>query len=250
VTISRQDELLLNAYLDGELEAIDAGRFEQRLGAERELAASVEAGRALRAALRSGLADDVPSPSLRPRILASIAPARPRAGASWRALAASFLMGAVLAGGLGVAVLQDRADDTLIDAVVSNHMRALMAPQPIDIPSSDHHTVKPWFNGKVPFAPAVPDLGAQGFPLVGGRLDVIGLQPATTIVYAYGKHLISVTAMPSAEAAAASITSKVERGYLALSWSEGGVAYWAVSDAAPQELERFVKLFRAEAARS
>jgi anti-sigma factor RsiW len=248
VTISRQDELLLNAYLDGELDAMEADSFERRLASEPGLAAGIEARRTLRAALRAGLADDVPSPDLRRRILASLAPAAPRASASWRALAASFVMGAVLAGSLSLATLPHRGDEAVADAVVSNHIRALMAPQPIDFPSTEHHTVKPWFNGKVPFAPAVPDLSARDFPLMGARLDVVALKPAATLVYAYGKHLISVTAMPSAEGAEPSVASKVERGYLAISWTEGGVTYWAVSDAAPQELERFVKLFRAEAA--
>jgi anti-sigma factor RsiW len=243
VSISRQDELLLNAYVDGELDALEAGRFEQRIAAEPELAAGVDVRHALRAAIRSDLAEDVPSPQLRRRILALLAPMRPRAPTSWQGLAASFLMGAVLAGGLTLAVLQNSVDNTVADMVVSNHIRALMAPQPIDIASSDHHTVKPWFNGKVPFAPAVPNLAAQGFPLVGGRIDIVTLKPAATLVYAYGKHFISVTAMPGTEGVAPSLTREVERGYRALSWSQGGVTYWAVSDAAPGELERFVKLF-------
>lgn len=243
MSISRQDELLLNAYLDGELDAMDAGRFEQRIAAEPELAAGVDERHALRAAIRSDLADDVPSSDLRRRILADLAPAPPRTRGPWRELAASFLMGAVLAGGLTFAALQNSVDNTVADAVVSNHIRALMAPQPIDIASSDHHTVKPWFNGKVPFAPAVPDLAAQGFPLVGGRIDIVALKPAATLVYAHGKHLISVTAFPRSEGVAPSLTRAVERGYRALSWSQRGVTYWAVSDAAPGELEKFVKLF-------
>jgi anti-sigma factor RsiW len=65
-----------------------------------------------------------------------------------------------------------------------------MVPMPTDVPSSDHHTVKPWFNGKLAFAPVVPDLGSQGYPLVGARVDVVGLEPAATLVYSRGKHLI------------------------------------------------------------
>jgi anti-sigma factor RsiW len=216
VSISRQDELLLNAYLDGELDAMDAGRFEQRIAAEPELAAGVDERHALRAAIRSDLADDVPSSDLRRRILADLAPAPPRTRGPWRELAASFLMGAVLAGGLTFAALQNSVDNTVADAVVSNHIRALMAPQP---------------------------LAAQGFPLVGGRIDIVALKPAATLVYAHGKHLISVTAFPRSEGVAPSLTRAVERGYRALSWSQRGVTYWAVSDAAPGELEKFVKLF-------
>ena len=247
MTIWRQDELLLNAYLDGELDAIEAVQFETRLATEPALAAGIEARRSLKAALRTGLDEDVPSPALRRRILAQLSLHRPRHTQSWQSLAASFLLGTIIAGALSLAVMQNEAGDQIADAVVSNHIRALMAPQPTDIPSSDHHTVKPWFNGKVAFAPVVPELGPEGFSLVGARLDVVALKPVATIVYSYGKHLISLTQMPSESAVAQPVTRKVERGYLILWWSEGGIEYWAVSDAAHEELERFVGLFQAAA---
>ena len=247
MTIWRQDELLLNAYLDGELDAIEAVQFETRLATEPALAAGIEARRSLKAALRTGLDEDVPSPALRRRILAQLSLHRPRHTQSWQSLAASFLLGTIFAGALSLAVMQNEAGDQIADAVVSNHIRALMAPQPTDIPSSDHHTVKPWFNGNVAFAPVVPELGPEGFSLVGARLDVVALKPVATIVYSYGKHLISLTQMPSESAVAQPVTRKVERGYLMLWWSEGGIEYWAVSDAAHEELERFVGLFQAAA---
>ena len=247
MTIWRQDELLLNAYLDGELDAIEAVQFETRLATEPALAAGIEARRSLKAALRTGLDEDVPSPALRRRILAQLSLHRPRHTQSWQSLAASFLLGTIIAGALSLAVMQNEAGDQIADAVVSNHIRALMAPPPTDIPSTDHHTVKPWFNGKVAFAPVVPELGPEGFSLVGARLDVVALKPVATIVYSYGKHLISLTQMPSESAVAQPVTRKVERGYLMLWWSEGGIEYWAVSDAAHEELERFVGLFQAAA---
>jgi len=247
MTIWRQDELLLNAYLDGELDAIEAVQFETRLATEPALAAGIEARRSLKAALRTGLDEDVPSPALRRRILAQLSLHRPRGTQSWQSLAASFLLGTIIAGALSLAVMQNEAGDQIADAMVSNHIRALMAPQPTDIPSSDHHTVKPWFNGKVAFAPVVPELGPEGFSLVGARLDVVALKPVATIVYSYGKHLISLTQMPSESAVAQPVTRKVERGYLMLWWSERGIEYWAVSDAAHEELERFVGLFQAAA---
>ena len=182
MTIWRQDELLLNAYLDGELDAIEAVQFETRLATEPALAAGIEARRSLKAALRTGLDEDVPSPALRRRILAQLSLHRPRHTQSWQSLAASFLLGTIIAGALSLAVMQNEAGDQIADAVVSNHIRALMAPQPTDIPSSDHHTVKPWFNGKVGFAPVVPELGPEGFSLVGARLDVVALKPVATIV--------------------------------------------------------------------
>ncbi|MFZ2017959.1 MAG: anti-sigma factor [Methyloceanibacter sp.] len=248
MNLSKGDELLVNAYLDGELPPIEATRFEQRLASEPALAAEIEAYRLLRAALRSDLDDDQPSRDLRSRIESQLNLTAPRKHLSWGSLAASFLAGAVLAGGLTFGALNHQTGDDLASEVVSAHIRGLMAPAPADVASSDHHTVKPWFNGKLAFAPVVPDLGAQGYPLLGGRIDVIGLEPAASLVYSRGKHLISVTELPTSKARPWATVSFSERGYLAVSWSDGGVTYFAVSDAAGEEFENFVKLFKAAAA--
>jgi anti-sigma factor RsiW len=250
MTVALQDELLLNAYLDGELDPIEATRFEQRLAADAKLNAQVEKLRALRVALRSDLAEDVPSVELRRSITAKLRlPPRPDAN-SWRALAASFMIGALLAGVASLGALNYRTGDDVAEEIVSAHIRALMAPQPMDVASSDHHTVKPWFNGKLAFAPTVVDLSAKGFPLVGARIDVVRVAPVASLVYSHGKHLISLTEMPNTRGAPAPVTSHSEQGYLALSWSDGGVTYWAVSDAASDELENFAALFRAATAGS
>ncbi len=249
MSLSREDELLLNAYLDGELSPLEADRFEQRLASEPALAAEIEAFRLLGAALRTDSGEDMPPRDLRDRIEARLGVGRLGSGRgrAWGSLAASFLAGAVLAGTLTFGALKQQSGDQLASDVVSAHIRGLMAPAPVDVASSDHHTVKPWFNGKLGFAPVVPDLGAEGYPLLGGRIDVIGLEPAASLIYSRGKHLITVTELPEGRALLAS-SSESERGYLVLSWSEGGVSYFAVSDAAPDELANFVKLFQAAAA--
>jgi anti-sigma factor RsiW len=248
MTLSKNDELLLNAYLDGELDPLEASRFEARLASEPALATEIEAYRLLRAALRSDLAEDVPSPDLRRRITSSLNRRAPRRNPAWGALAASFVAGAVLAGSMTFGVLHRQAGDQVASEVVSAHIRSLMAPAPTDVPSSDHHTVKPWFNGKLAFAPVVPDLGSKGYPLVGARVDVVGLEPAATLVYSRGKHLISLTQMPAGKEPVEPARSYEERGFIARSWTQGGVTYFAVSDAAAEELEAFVKLFKAETA--
>lgn len=249
--VSEQDELVLNAYLDNELGPIEAARFEQRLAKEPELAVEVDARRALRDCLRSGLAEDVPSNDLHRRIMAGVGSAevhkaRPWAR-SWSSLAASFLVGALLGGGMIFGALNYQGQQDVASQVVSAHIRALMSPQSFDVASSDRHTVKPWFAGKLPFAPKVVDLSTQGFPLVGGRIDVIGLEPAASLVYSNGKHLISVMEMPNARAAGTPLSQHVEHGYQALTWSDGKVTYWVVSDAAAEELKTFVSLFQAAA---
>jgi anti-sigma factor RsiW len=129
------------------------------------------------------------------------------------------------------------------ELLVASHVRALMASQPIDVASSDRHTVKPWFNGKLPQSPRVVDLTAQGFSLVGGRIDVIGLTPAPTLVYRVRQHVISLTALPASRRGDAPF--RPIDGYNVVEWSDGPLAYWAVSDVAAPDLENFAKAFRA-----
>ena len=128
------------------------------------------------------------------------------------------------------------------ELLVASHMRALMAAQAVDVASSDRHTVKPWFNGKLPRSPRVVDLAAQGFPLVGGRIDVIGLTPVATLVYRARLHVISLTALASHRAG---LPPHPIDGYNLVEWTDGELAYWAVSDLAAPELENFAKAFRA-----
>ena len=127
--------------------------------------------------------------------------------------------------------------------VLDSHLRSLMPGHLTDVESTDRHTVKPWFNGKLPQSPRVVDLAAQDFTLVGGRIDVIGLMPAPTLVYRRRLHLISLTALPVAQAAAA--PRRAIDGYNVVEWTEADHAYWAVSDLARPELEEFAAAFRA-----
>src|SRR6185295_2673554 len=131
-------------------------------------------------------------------------------------------------------------DDRLAGEIVDGHMRSLMAAQPTDVASSDRHTVKPWFAGRVPQAPRVIDLTQDGFPLIGGRIDVIGGTPVPTLVYRHRQHLISLSALPGAGAPA----PRAVKGYNLVGWSADGVAYWAVSDLGAGDLEKFARLFR------
>ena len=117
-----------------------------------------------------------------------------------------------------------------------------MAPQPIDVASSDRHTVKPWFNGRIAQAPRVVDLARDGFALVGGRIDVIGSAPVATLVYRKRQHLISLSAVPVDGRAGARRTIN---GYNLVGWNESGMTYWAVSDLGAGEVDAFVNAFRA-----
>jgi anti-sigma factor RsiW len=244
VTTTQDDRLLLNAYIDGELDPAHALEFERRLADNPALADERTRIEALRGAMRERLPREAASPELRRRVAAL---ARPRpfaadwgARRSWGAMAASIAVAfAVGSAATYVAIGPGGGEPELL---VASHMRALMASQPIDVASSDRHTVKPWFNGKLPQSPRVVDLAAQGFSLVGGRIDVIGLTPAPTLVYRVRQHVISLTALPASRRAGA---IRPVDGYNVVEWTDGPLAYWAVSDVAASELENFAKAFRA-----
>ncbi len=245
MTTTENDQLLLNAYIDGELDPAHVLEFEQRLTADPALAEERRCIEALRSAMRERLPRLTASPALRRRVAALVQPRsfaggwRPR----WVALAASVAL-AFAGGSIATRLaLGPAGGEPLPELLVASHMRALMATQAVDVASSDRHTVKPWFNGKLPESPRVVNLAAQGFPLVGGRIDVIGLTPAPTLVYRARLHVISVTALPASGRAGAQ--PRPINGYNIVTWTDGPFAYWAVSDLAASELESFAKAFRA-----
>ncbi|MBO0751980.1 MAG: anti-sigma factor, partial [Bradyrhizobiaceae bacterium] len=184
------------------------------------------------------------SAALRSRVAALARPRHHRFDwrAGWAAVAASAVI-AFTGGSIATWLALGPAGDGLPEFVVASHMRGLMASQTVDVASSDRHTVKPWFNGKLPESPRVVNLAAQGFTLVGGRIDVIGLTPAPTLVYRVRLHLISVTALPPRDRRTA--PPHAINGYNIVEWTDGGVVYWAVSDVAAPELEAFARAFRA-----
>jgi anti-sigma factor RsiW len=241
-------KLLVHAYVDGELDPAHALEVERMLAADPALAAERERVEALRGAIRERLPREQ---ALARRVATVIGmpsavaqpPSRLAARPSWRALAASVMVAAVVASGATWFVGQGRGPDATADMVVASHMRALMAPASIDVASSDRHTVKPWFNGRIAEAPRVVDLAAEGFPLVGGRVDVIGRAPVATLVYRHRQHLISLSAVAGGRALPSGRAQIA--GYNVVSWSDDGVAYWVVSDLALGDLETFAKAFRA-----
>jgi len=243
--MTEDDRLLLNAYIDGELDPAHVLEFERRLAEDRALADERGRIEALRGAIQDRLPRATASPALRRRV-AALAPPQPfaiKGPAGWAAMAASAAI-AFAAGSIATFVaIGPGGREPTPELLVASHVRALMASQPVDVASSDRHTVKPWFNGKLPQSPRVVDLAAQGFPLVGGRIDVIGLTPGPTLVYRARLHVISVTSLPKSRRAGAP-TRPID-GYNMVEWTDGPLAYWAVSDLAASELENFAKVFRA-----
>jgi anti-sigma factor RsiW len=236
------DRLLLNAYVDGELDPAHGLEFEQRLAADPALAAAHARLVALRGAIAARVPREQASHELRHRVAALARP--PAASPGWRALAASVAVAFVAGSALTYAVRDFgvNAPGGLPPVLVASHLRSLMASQPFDVASSDRHTVKPWFNGKIPESPRVVDLSSRGFELVGGRIDVIDLTPVPTLVYKRRLHVISLTALPTKLGASPPRTID---GYNIVDWTDGNLTYWAVSDLAAPELEDFARAFRA-----
>jgi anti-sigma factor RsiW len=247
--IQEESTLAIHAYLDGELDPVNALAVERRMATDSTLAAECRRVEVLRRLMHEHLQREVPPPGLRARVETAIGMRRPLARFqhtqfSWGALAASITVAAFVASGSTSMLLAPSQSDSIRDGIIDAHLRSLMAPQPIDVASSDQHTVKPWFNGRIPESPRVVDLAKEEFPLVGGRIDVVGEIPVPTLVYAHRKHLISLTAVPDPSHPNLVPTLGVLNGYNTYRWTENGVAYWAVSDVASADLDKFGRLFR------
>jgi anti-sigma factor RsiW len=255
--LERDDpRLLINAAIDGELDAAGEIDIERRLADDPNLAS--EHGRllALQTALRRLPREKAPE-RLRARILA-MAPARasqPRVVSlsRWRAaplaaLAASLALGVVIgAGGLSLLSQGERvqvADRT----IVADYVRARISGRPVDVASNDRHNVKPWLAGKVTVPTIVADLSAEGFPLAGGRVDVLGDRPVATLVYQRREHMIDLTQTPAQGEAASEPRRETIDGYAVSRWTEAGRGFVAISDLPASELDAFVAAFRRAAA--
>jgi len=239
------DELLLNAYFDGELDPASAREFERRLASDESLKARYDRLQKLREGVSSIPQVDMPA-GLQARVQSRLDAERPnnvpvlrRRTWSYQALAAAAVLGAVISSSVMMTMEQFGQRDNVTSEVVAGHIRGLLAPQPYDIASSDRHTVKPWFTARLPASPQVPDLAAQGFSLLGGRVDVIGHDPVATIVYKHAAHTISLTTLRSGQ----SIPDKTVSGYNVRSWSYLYFTYVAVSDLAGADLAAFERAF-------
>jgi len=245
--LARDQELLLNAYLDGELSPAEVLAIEQKLAVDPALANAFVRLKSLHDRVSASLPRMTAPPSLAARVDRA-AGVRKAARYDWMRLAASLIIAAGIGSSATFVAMRDIAPDPTATAVAAAHVRALMAPQPFDVASSDRHTVKPWFNGRIPQAPVVVDLAPQGYPLAGGRVDVIGTTPVPTLVFRHRQHLISVTAVPDGSVAA-NPPRQID-GYHLVTWRRDGTTYWAVSDIEPADLEAFAQAFRTAAVAS
>jgi anti-sigma factor RsiW len=230
---------LVEPYLDDELDAALKAQVEEHLtdcGACAETRTQL-AG--LRAAIRARAPYYNAPAYLQERIRNNL----PNSGSSewqfWRptAVAAGILLAASLT--WNFALLRPRAvqPDPISQQVLASHIRSLIGTHLLDVTSSDHHTVKPWFNGKLDFSPEVRDLSPQGFPLIGGRVDYLSERPVAALVYGRRQHLINVFTWPSTSPERE--VTLTRNGYNAVHWSDKGMTWWAVSDLNLSELRQF-----------
>lgn len=242
---------LVHAYLDHELDLERSLEVEQHLRACAVCSEAYEEGRRLRARLGEGGLYFAAPADLRQRIREAVreprGATRPSSfGRRARAIGLSAALAAAVALSVAPLLRRPSATEPLLDELVSAHVRSLMADHLTDVASSDRHTVKPWFDGKLDFSPTVVDLADRGFPLVGGRLEYLRGRPAAALVYARRKHYINLFVWPSANEDAGG-APRSSRGFNSVHWNSSGATYWAVSDLSPTELEAFARLVRERA---
>jgi anti-sigma factor RsiW len=237
-------QILLHALIDRELDAGHAREVEDHVANCPRCAAELAAYREMsKAVAGAGLRYTAP-PQLRRRIEASLPQTR---APSRRAVLRGFAMGsavsAIAATGLVAIVLRNDDVQRIESEVVSAHLRSLQAGHLTDVVSTDQHTVKPWFSGKLDVAPPVVDLTAQGFTLIGGRLDYVDARAIGAIVYRRRAHVINLFVAQTANTERQPAKIETIQGFNIRRWSERGLNYWAVSDLAADELAEFGEKF-------
>jgi mycothiol system anti-sigma-R factor len=235
---------ILHGYFDGELDAARSAEFERHLETCAECLAQLETQHAMRSSLQRAQLYELAPASLRAEVENQIHSQisnqrrRPAAPKSWPWLAvAAILLFAVVVLGLRYfpTPLGNQKENALAAQIVDAHLRSLQPGHLVDIVSTDQHTVKPWFDGKLEFAPPVRDFSAEGFPLQGGRLDAIGGKTIAALVYGRRKHEINLFLWPATNRKSAVRTGE-HLGYYWIQWEKNGMEFWMVSDVAADDL--------------
>jgi anti-sigma factor (TIGR02949 family) len=239
----------LDAYLDDELAEAERALLRDHLVGCAECGPEASALERLRDGIRQSATIYRAPEALRSQIRFAVrrearasAPAALRAP-GWLAYAASILLAVAVGSGGTFMMLGQRQEETIAAEVIDSHLRSLLGTHLTDVASSDQHTVKPWFAGRSDLSPPAVDLAGEGFPLVGGRLDLITGKPVPALVYKRREHVINVFVLPASRADRGETLTR--RGYSLRHWDEGDLGFWAVTDAAPSELVEFERIFRA-----
>ncbi len=260
----------MDGYLDGELDPITSQTIEQHLRdchncdqaykmhgslirAIGNTAPYYRAPAALRERIQSSLREEMAARPVR-NVAPDAEPLFPRRqleprsilfGTSWNwlALAAAIVFAALIVWNVLPRLQRPGADQFLATQLIASHVRSLMANHLSDVASSDQHTVKPWLDTKLDFAPPVVDLSSEGFPLIGGRLDYLDNRPVAALVYQRRKHFINLFVWPAAPDATRTPKTITRQGYQLLHWTDSDFNYWAVSDVSDNDLQAFKQQF-------
>ena len=247
-----QARTLINPYLDGELDAARILEMEQHLQACSACALAQHNLQGLKKALKQDALFFAAPKDFSQQIKAELhcqlgdQPRRKFWDWNWLSLTTSTAALACLALLLTITLTRPSEQQQFAQALVSNHIRSLMANHALDVVSSDQHTVKPWFNGKVDFSPPVKDLAAQGFPLIGGRLEYIGNHTVAALIFQRNKHLINLFVWPAKDSDSPPTPLAPIQGFHLVHWTQTGMQIWAVSDLNEKELAEFAELYDAE----
>jgi anti-sigma factor RsiW len=244
----RESRNLLNAYVDGELDSTGSLGVEDHVRGCASCLAEVENLHSLALAIEEGALRFKAPPRLKRNIQAAIQAADPavrRPFFDWRwvgALASALFIVA----SIWVASQWSRssAETQLVNDIVSSHVRSMMANHITDVPSSDSHTVKPWFSGKLDYSPPAKDLTPQGFRLIGGRLDYLDGRPVAAVVYQRNQHFINLFVWPSTDSAIKQQDQLTRQGYNLIHWTSSGMTYWLVSELNLTELQECARLLK------
>jgi mycothiol system anti-sigma-R factor len=238
----------LGAYIDGELAEAERVQLRDHLTDCPDCGPEATALQRLRGGIRRSAPIYRAPEALRSQIRFALhqEPAGSRAvrnAPGWLAYAASLLLAVALGSGGTLLIIGQRQQDAVANELIDSHLRSLLGSHLTDVASSDQHTVKPWFAGRTDLSPPAVDLAADGFPLVGGRLDLIAGKPVPALVYRRREHVINVLVLPASRGDLG--VNLTRRGYSLRHWDEGDLGFWAVSDAAGSELAEFERVFRA-----
>ena len=234
-----ETQALLSAYVDGELDLVRSLEIEKHIETCPACALTVRNQQTLGAALRADSLYYRPPQHIEERVRAAMRSQTRTKRINWPilAVAASLLLAGVFVDRM-VRFASRPAPQTLVaQEVLDSHLRSLMPGHLADVQSSDRHTVKPWFSGKLDFSPPVADFAAEGFPLTGGRLDSVNGRTVAVLVYQRHQHLINAYVWPSPNSANSSVTATTLQGYNILHWTHAGLEWWLASDLNTQELE-------------
>jgi len=261
---------LMDGYLDGELDPITSQAIEQHLrdcghcdqaykthgslihaigNATPYFKASAELRERIQSSLRKETSEQPVRNGVRgAQVLFHKRQSEPRSILweppwNWLGLAAAIIFGAIIALNVVPRFQRPEADQFLATQLIASHVRSLMANHLTDVASSDQHTVKPWLDAKLDFAPAVVDLSEKGFPLMGGRLDYLDNRPVAALIYQRRKHFINLFVWPAGSDAAGGTKAMMRQGYQLLHWVDSDFNYWAVSDINDKDLQEFKQLF-------